>query len=165
MKLRLAYRLPFVTKENQIAKSIQASNEPGKLGSASTAASRSLKNGQRNLKIGMPECPNLTRKATSPCLLLSGSTRNVHDGIEGLPSFKQIQQEVKISQASWDFNSTSTRPFFKKIVHARIGPICVATLLIPAGIVGEIHEVPALQKFRSSIFAPNKKMTCNLGPA
>jgi len=104
----------------------------------------------------MPECPNLTRKATSPCLLLSGSTRNVH-GIEGLPSFKQIQQEVKISQASWDFNSASTRPFFKKIIHARIGPICVATLLIPAGIVGEIHEVPALQKFRSSIFAPKKK--------
>lgn len=88
----------------------------------------------------MPECPHLTRKATSPCLLLSGSTRNVHDGIEGLPSFKQIQQEVKI------------KPFFKKIIHARIGPICVATLLIPAGIVGEIHEVPALQKFRSSIF-------------
>lgn len=164
MKLRLAYRLPFVTKDNQIAK---ASKPPMSLESLALPQQPHhavSKKGLRNLKIGMPECPNLTRKATSPCLLLSGSTRNVH-GIEGLPSFKQIQQELKISQASWDFNSTSTRPFFKKIKHARIVPICVATLLIPAGIVGEIHEVPALQKFRSSIFAPNKKMTCSLGPA
>ena len=65
--------------ETKDDKSIQASNEPGKLGSASTAASHSRK-GLQNPKI---EMPHLTRKATSPCLLLSGSTRDVQDGIEG----------------------------------------------------------------------------------